>query len=101
MTREMDQMEFTLRRGVVVGGVAAAAVSGVLALASTSASASVDPAPPGAQLVTPGGRAVDLQGRPVESRSYVGDTPPSDLGTLQWSGSVQAGPEPITGTFSE
>ena len=92
-------MEFTTRRGVVVGGLAVAAVCGVLALASTTASASGDPVLPGVQQVIPGGGAVDLQGHPVESRSYVGDTPPSDLGTLQGSGSVQAGPEPITGTF--
>jgi hypothetical protein len=94
-------MEFRLRSRAAVGALAAAVVCSALALGSTAASASGDSAPPGSPQVTHGGGAVDLQGRPVESRTYVGDTPPSDLGTLQWSGSATAGPEPITGTFPE
>jgi hypothetical protein len=94
-------MEFTVRRKAAFGALAAAAVCGGLVLVTTSASASGDPAPPGSHQATAGGGAVDLQGHPVESRTFVGDTPPSDLGTLQGAGSANAGPEPITGTFPE
>lgn len=32
--------------------------------------------------------ATDLQGNPVESRTYVGDTPPADLGKLEFEGTA-------------
>ncbi len=92
-------MEFTFRSKAAVG--AAALVCGVLVAGSTAASASGDSSPPVWQQASPGGGAVDLNGLPVPSRTYVGDTLPSDLGTLQGSGSATAGPGPATGTFPE
>lgn len=81
-------MEFLPRHKLAVGGLAAAAaLCGALALAAPSASASSDPAPPG---VTSGGGAVDLQGNPVQTRTYVGDEPPGDLGDLQCAATVSA-----------
>lgn len=91
----------TRRRAAVTGLLASAALSGVFALNSPLASAadssampmSSSPAsgPTGTQPgggVAFGGGAVDLDGNPVETRSYVGNTPPDDLGTLGCSGTV-------------
>lgn len=93
-------MEFTMRRKAAVSALAAA-VCGVAVLSTTSASASGDSEPPASQQASADSAAVDLQGREVPTRTYVGDTPPSDLGVLQDSGSATAGPQPISGTFAE
>jgi hypothetical protein len=94
-------MEFTKRRRAAFGALAAAAVCGGLVMAATSASASGDPTPPASHQAVPGAGAVDLQGHPVQSRTYVGEAPSSDMETLQRSRSATAGPGPITGTFPE
>lgn len=94
-------MAISMRRKAVVGGlVATAAGCGVVAVLATSASASAEPKPPASQEAISGGGAYDLDGNPVESRTYVGDTPPSDLGSLEQSGSAAAGSEPVTGTLA-
>ena len=94
-------MEFTVRRKLSVCALAAAAVCGVAVLSTTSALATGDPGQPVSPQVSAEGGAFDLKGREVPTRSYVGDTPPSDLGVLQGSGSATAGPQPISGTFAE
>ena len=93
-------MEWAVRSKAAAGAMVAAAACGALVLGSAAASASGESAP-GSQQVSPGGGAVDLEGRQVPSRTYVGDEPPSDLGTLQGSGTATAGPKAITGTFPE
>jgi len=76
------------RTKAAAGGLlATAVVCGALALGSPAASAGDDPAPPN---VTVGGGAVDLDGNPVETRTYVGDDMPDDLGTLECSATVSA-----------
>lgn len=94
-------MAISMRRKALAGAlVATAAGCGIVAMAATSASASGDPKPPASQQATSGGGAYDLNGNPVQTRTYVGDTPPSDLGTLEQSGTATAGPAPVTGTLS-
>ena len=74
------------RRRLAAGGLATTALlCGVLALTSTSASAGSSPTPPG---VTSGGGAFDLEGNPVEARTYVGNDQPSDLGELECSATM-------------
>lgn len=94
-------MEFTSGRmaTTVTAAAAVALVSGLLVLGATSASAGGGAVPPGSPQPSHGGGAVDRDGRPVPAKMYVGDTPPSDLGTLQESGSVTADPEPVSGAF--
>lgn len=88
-------MEFLKRHKLAAGGLAAtAALCGAIALAAPSATASSNPTPPG---VTSGGGAVDLQGNPVETRTYVGDDVPSDLGDLQCAATVSVDGT-VTGT---
>jgi hypothetical protein len=94
-------MAISMNRKVVASALAATAAGcGIVAMVATSASASGDPKPPASQQVTSGGGAYDLKGHPVQSRTYVGDTPPSGLGTLQQSVTATAGPAPVTGTLS-
>lgn len=69
------------------GLLATAVVCGALALGSPAASAGDSPVPLG---VSSGGGAVDLQGNPVETRTYVGKDLPDDLGTLECSATVSA-----------
>ncbi len=85
---------------IAAGFLAAASVAGVVALANSAAATDEVQAPLQHQATVDGG-AVDLNGNPVESKMVVSDTPPSDLGELQFSGSATAGDEPQTGTFSE
>jgi hypothetical protein len=94
-------MAITMRRKAAAAVLAAtAAMCGIVAMAATSASASGDPTPPAAQQATPGGGAYDLNGNPVQTKTYVGDTPPADLGTLEQSGTATVGSGPVTGTLS-
>ena len=94
-------MTLTTRRKTAAGGLLAATLlCGALAFNTPSASAADDRAPStvsgsssGSATAGPGGvtfsgGAVDLNGKPVESRTYVGDTPPTDLGKLQCSATV-------------
>lgn len=74
------------RRRLAAGGLATTALlGGVLALTASSASADSSPTSPG---VSSGGGAFDLSGDPVETRTYVGNDQPSDLGELQCSATV-------------
>ena len=94
-------MTISTRRQALTGAlIATAAGFGIVAMAATSASASADPTPPASHTLTSDGGAFDLAGNPVQTRTYVGDTPPADLGTLEESGTATAGPSPVTGTLA-
>lgn len=81
-------LPITRRRTAAVGGLLATAVLiGAFAVSAPAASAGDGPTAPPA---TSSGGAVDLAGEPVESRSYVGDEPPADLGTLECAAAVEA-----------
>lgn len=81
-------MAMTFRRKATAGGLIASAVLiGAFAFTVTGASAGDSPTPPS---VSSEGGATDLNGNQVESRTYVGDSLPDDLGTLECSAMVSS-----------
>ena len=93
-------MENTMEKNkklVLIGAASALSLAGIVAfagvaVASTSATSN-------SEAVTSGGGAFDLNGNPVESKTYIGDVPPADLGELQFSGEASVSDSPQTGSF--
>lgn len=85
-------------RKVAAGSLAGLALVGAIAFSSSASASTQREAQPdtkhtavSSEIASGGGGAVDLAGNPVESRIYIGETLPADLGKLQYSGTAKAG----------
>ena len=81
---------------VLIGTASALSLAGIVAFAGVAVASTN--APSGSVAVTSGG-AYDLNGNPVESKTFIGDVPPADLGELQFSGEATVSESPQTGSF--
>lgn len=68
--------------------VIAAVVGSLVTATATFASATPQGQEILREIATWGGGAVDLNGNPVDSKTFVGDELPSDLGELQFEGTA-------------
>lgn len=87
------------KKFVIIGTASALSLAGIVAF--TGVAVASTSAPSNSEAVTSGGGAFDLNGNPVESKTFIGDVPPADLGELQFSGEASVSDSPQTGSFGK
>lgn len=85
----------------VAVATATLALTGLIAGTTIANASTSEPARQSAPKPIPGGGAFDIDGKPVDSKTVISDTPPADLGKLEFEGKAVVGDVPESGQFDK